>query len=362
MKADGSALVSGTNYAAPVNNFLHSMFSNVQVELNQKCITPQSSLYNYRSMIERLLNFGVDAKATHLTTALFYKDTAGHMNAAEGNTGYMKRLEYALAGEIDMESPIHSDIFNQNKYLLNGIQMVMKFFKAKPEFALITTAADTNQYKIKILEAVLLIRKLKIAPAVLVAHANTLLRHPARYNIVRCELKSMTIPSNIQNTTLENIFLGQLPQRIVVVFVNAAAFNGNLKSNPFNFEHFNHNYLNVSTDSNLHITPLKPNFTSKLYVSSYNTLFTNTGINFSDSGSDISREEYANGYNMSVFDLTSDITAHEAHWGAQSSGSLRIEVQFEKSLTSPITAIVFAEFNNLIEIDKHRQITLDYSA
>lgn len=338
------------------------MFTNVQVELNQKCITPQSSLYNYRSMIERLLNYGLDAKSTHLTSALFYKDTAGHMTASDENKGYLKRLEYAMGGEIDMESPIHSDIFNQNKYLLNGIQMVLKFFKAKPEFALITTATDTDKYKIKILEAVLIIRKLKMNPAVLVAHANTLLRHSARYNIVRCELKSMTIPSNIQSTTLENIFLGQLPQRIVVVFVDAAAFNGNLRLNPFNFEHFNHNYLNVSTDSNLHITPLKPNFKAKLFVSSYTNLFTNTGINFSDSGSDISREEFANGYNISVFDLTSDITAHEAHWCAQTSGSLRIEVQFDESLKSPITAIVFAEFNNLIEIDKHRQVSLDYSA
>lgn len=294
--------------------------------------------------------------------SLFYKDTAGHMDGSAENKGCLKRMEYAMGGEIDMESPIHSDIFNQNKYLLNGIQMVLKFFKTKPDFALLTSATDTEKYKIKILEAVLIIRKLKMAPAVLVAHANTLLRHPVRYNIVRCELKSMTIPSNIQNTTLENIFLGQLPQRIVVLFVNASAFNGNLKLNPYNFEHFNHNYLSVSTDSNLHITPLKPNYKSKLYVSSYNTLFTNTGINFGDSGSDITRTEFANGYNMSVFDLTPDITAHEAHWCAQTSGSLRIEVQFDESLKSPITAIVFAEFNNLIKIDKHRQISLDYSA
>lgn len=359
---EGESLVRDKNFVAPVNNFLHSMFSNVQVELNQKCITPQSSLYNYRAMIENILNYSGESKKTHLTTSLFYKDTATKMNAEAGNAGYEKRLNIALNGEFDMESHIHSDIFNQNKYMVNGVQMVLKFFKAKPDFALYTVASDTAKYKIKITEAVLLIRKLKMSPAILVAHANVMLKHPARYSIVKCELKTITIPKNVMSTTLDNIFLGQLPQRIIVLFVDALAFNGTLKSNPFNFEHFNHNYLSVATDAALHVTPLKPNYAAKLYIQSYNTLYTNTGINFSDTGSDITREEFANGYNISVFDLTSDISAHDPHWGAQNTGSLRIEVQFAQNLTKTVTAIVYAEFNNLIEIDKHRQVSLDFAA
>lgn len=80
-----------------------------------------------------------------------------------------------------------------------------------------------------------------MSPAILVTHANVMLRHPAWYSIVKCELKAITIPRAVMSTTLDNIFLGQLPQLIIVVFVDAMAFNGTLKSNPFNFEHFNHN-------------------------------------------------------------------------------------------------------------------------
>lgn len=41
----------------PVNNWLHSMFSQVDVYLNQKCITPPNNCYPYRAYIENLLNY-----------------------------------------------------------------------------------------------------------------------------------------------------------------------------------------------------------------------------------------------------------------------------------------------------------------
>lgn len=354
--------IAATSSVAPVNNFLHSLFSNVQIELNQKCITPQSGLYHYRAMVENVLNFGSDATKSHLSTSMFYKDSAGHMEADENNSGYIKRRGIARRGVFDLESHIHADIFNQNKYMISGVQMGVKFYRAKPEFALIKLATDATNYKIKIHEAVLIIRKLKMNPALLVAHANAMLRHTVKYPITRVEVKNITIPRDIMSTTLDNIFLGQIPQRVIVLFVDSASFNGSMTTNPFNFEHFNHTYLTVATDSSQHQTPLKPNYAANLYISSYNTLFTATGVNFSDSGCTITHDEYASGFNMTVFDLTSDITAHEPHLNAQHSGSLRIEIQFAANLTRAVTAIVFAEFNNLIEISKLREVSCDFSS
>lgn len=354
--------LTADNPVAPVNNFLHSMFSNIQIELNQKSITPMNGLYGYRAIIENLLNYGAEAKETHLTSSLFYKDTAGSMTAVDDNAGYLKRREYAQSGEFDMESHIHADIFNQNKYMLNGIHFLIKFYRAKADFCLITKSTDNVKYKVKITDATLIIRKLKMAPALLIAHAQTMNKYTAKYPISRVELKSVTIPAFVQNQNLNNILLGQMPRRIIVLFVDGASFSGTLKTNPFDFQHFNHTFLNTSTDSSMHVTPLKPNFETKLYISSYNSIFNATGVNFSDAGCNISRHEYANGYAMSVFDLTPDISSHETFWSATSSGSLRIEVNFAESLGRPITAIIYAEFNSLIEIDRHRNVVLDYSA
>lgn len=347
---------------APVNNFIHSLFSNVQIELNNKAITSQTGNYAYRALIENLLNYGADAKESHLTTSLFYKDTSGNMGAVETNLGYVKRRQYAQNGEFDMESVIHSDIFNSNKYMLNGVQMLIKLFKSKAQFALMTAAGDEAKYVIHVTDAVLLVRKLKMSDALLIAHATTMLKHSAFYPITRVETKNITIGKDIQNFVLDNVVLGQIPQRVLIGFVDAASYNGDFHGNPFDFQHFNHNFLTIATDSSVHVTPLKPNYAKKLFISSYNTLFYATGITFSDSGSDITREDFANGYNLSVFDLTPDLSAHEAHYTQPSTGSLRIEVQFDKNLAKPITAIIFLEYTNCIEIDRFRTVSIDYAA
>ena len=66
-----------------VNNFLHSLFKQVDVYLKEKQVTQAMGTYSYRSYLETLLNYGPSAKESQLTAALFYKDTAGKMDVAD---------------------------------------------------------------------------------------------------------------------------------------------------------------------------------------------------------------------------------------------------------------------------------------
>ena len=65
----------------PVNNFMHSMFSQVEVSLGDTLITPQTNLYPYRAMVETLLNYSEDSKKSYLTSAMYYQDKAGVMDS-----------------------------------------------------------------------------------------------------------------------------------------------------------------------------------------------------------------------------------------------------------------------------------------
>ena len=60
----------------PVTNFLHSLFDNVTLCLNNKQIENTNSPYAYRAYIENLLNFNQQAKETHLQSCLFAKDVS----------------------------------------------------------------------------------------------------------------------------------------------------------------------------------------------------------------------------------------------------------------------------------------------
>jgi len=79
---------NGTDLAAgaavgPVNLFLHSLFSQEDISLNGTLITSSTNTYPYRAMIETLLSYGMDAKTSQLTSALYYKDTAGNMDSVD---------------------------------------------------------------------------------------------------------------------------------------------------------------------------------------------------------------------------------------------------------------------------------------
>ena len=59
-----------TEEVGPVNNFMHSLFSQIDINFNQKPISPPNNAYPYRAYIESLLNYGPDAKESHLSTVM----------------------------------------------------------------------------------------------------------------------------------------------------------------------------------------------------------------------------------------------------------------------------------------------------
>jgi hypothetical protein len=43
-------------------------------------------------------------------------------------------------------------------------------------------------------------------------------------------------------------------------------------------------------------------------------------------------------------------------------GNLCVEIHFDEALAGTINVVLYAEFDNVIEIDRNRQVLFDYSA
>lgn len=367
-------LTADANNFGPVNNLLHSLFNQVDVSFNQKTVSTCGNTYAYRSYIETLLNYGSDAKESHLTSALWYNDTSGQMeaqrctpneaNPVHKNNGLQSRLEYCKNNKtVDMIGHLHCDVFNQDKFLLNGVEMTLRLVRSKNDFCLMQPQAGALSRKIVIKDISLLVRRVKINPNLLIAHAKTLSHSTAKYPITRVEVKTFTLHRGILGDTLDNVILGQLPKRIILGFVDNRAYNGNKQLNPFNFQHFNVNYLSLYVDGvQIPGKPLQPNYTDGTFITSYHTLYSGSGIHFSNEGNVIKRDEYPNGYCLYAFDLTPDLSAHCAsHWNLVKQGCVRIEVNFAEALGQTVNCILYAEFDNVLEIDSSRQVAVDFT-
>ena len=134
VRAVGTELAPDTP-VAPVNNWLHSLFSQVDVYLNDTLVTPSSNTYPFRAYVDTLLSYGAEAKTTQLTSQLWYKDTAGHMDATTadgGNTGLVERRRHISESRVvEMMGRLHVDLFLQDRFLLNGVSVKIGSYVAK---------------------------------------------------------------------------------------------------------------------------------------------------------------------------------------------------------------------------------------
>ena len=186
---------------------------------------------------------------------MFYKDNFGKMVAvnpvaddADANMGLNARYAFTKQSQtVDMIGPIHSDIFFQDRLILNGVNLRLKLNRAKNSFCLVSSAGGAN-HKVVITEAILYVRKVKVAPSIALGHAAALKQATAKYPIRRVDCKVLSIPGGFGSFTPDNLFLGHIPKRLVLVLVDTEAYNGTYASNPFNFKHHNLTQVGVYVD------------------------------------------------------------------------------------------------------------------
>ena len=367
VRANGNNLAD-TDTVGPVNNFLHSLFSQVDVSLNGTLITNSTNTYPYRAYIENLLSYGSAAKKSQLTAALFYKDEAGKMDKAnplaggddDKNSGLATRATFtAESREVDLLGRIHTDIFFQSRYMLNEVNVKIKLTRSRDAFCLMGSGDQT--FKVVVASAALIVRKVKVSPSVYLAHAKTLESGMAKYPIRRVICKAFTIPAGFLDSSQEKLFSGQLPSRLIVGCVDNRAYNGDKSRNPFNFQHFSLSELAVYLDGQLHgIKPLTLDFANRQYITSYMSLFNGTGKQNRDEGNGIDRDDYADGYALYAFDLSPDLSEND-HFNLTRQGTVRLDMKFAVALPHTVTVVVYAEFENIIEIDRNRNVVFDFN-
>jgi hypothetical protein len=156
MDDDDTALDDGADVGY-VSLWVHSLFSDVSVSLNENLVSPPTSLYPYRAYIEILLSKGPAAKESRLTGVMWYKDTPGHQDKrTTDNKGFTSRKALtAQTRSLQMKGKLHLDLFCQEKYLLNHVDLKIKLRRSQDVFALM---ADADNYEIIIKDLALFVR------------------------------------------------------------------------------------------------------------------------------------------------------------------------------------------------------------
>ncbi|GFR10292.1 uncharacterized protein F54H12.2 [Trichonephila clavata] len=297
-----------------------------------------------------------------LLSALFHKDTAGahdNVTATSTNAGFISRKNICkLSKTVDLIGILHFDLASQPKLLLNGVDIKIKLERHKDSFFLMSA---NDSFKIAIASASLFIRKINVAPSIILAHEKALERGVIKIPTRRVEVQSFALGNGLQSFTIANAFIGQLPTRLILSFVSNEAYNGNLAKNPFKFHHYDLNYLSILDGSKMiPAIPYQPNFENDIYARSYLSLFTDLSRFHNSQNININYEEYKSGYTLYAIDLTPDLASGECHTSINRTGNIAIDVKFAKPLPETVSLIAYAQYRNTIEIDKARNVFTDY--
>ena len=359
---DARTNLEANEQVAPECNFLPTLWSQCDLFLNGTLVTQSNNNYPYRAYIESLLSFGKEAKDSQLSSIVWYRNTAGHFDERDdANLGYAKRKELAAnCRQIDMIGRLHLDLAFQNRYLLNGVEIRIRLIRSKNQFCLHGNNANT---KVSLKDVALFCRKVKPNPAVQLAHTKALLHGTAKYPLRRVEVKTFTVPQGNRSISKENLFLGQLPTRLVFGVVDNDAYKGVITKSPFNFKHNDINFAAIYRDGvQIPSKSLQPDFAGDCFICSYFGLYSQTGQYYHDTGNDISREQYKKGCALFAFDLTPQLNSSDEVFELIKNGNIRLELHFAEATPHTLTVIVFAEHDNLLEIDRERHVAFDYTA
>ena len=366
VNADGSA--AGAKMVAPINLTLHSLFNQVDVQLQQQLVSSTGSqTYGYKAYIETLLDYGHEAKNTQLQAQCFYKDKAGRMDFIgrdpdeEGHQvpdddGMTIRLFRFLSGRTaELIGPLMVDICQQDRLILNGVEIQVKLWPSKDAFHMMSSE-ENPAFKMEITEATLKVCKVTPTPTLLVAHSAALKENNALYPYLKTQLKTFNVPSGQYNFLLDDLYQGQIPSHLVIAMVKSKGFTGDYTLNPYNLEMFKINSLAVYlNDESMPGKPLQLNTEgglADLYSAAYYSMFTALNRDGENWGNDINLFEFGHGYGLFVFDLL------PGEQPALQKANVRIEGAFSEVLAENITIIVYGKFPAMLEITSARSVLI----
>ncbi|XP_015781335.1 uncharacterized protein F54H12.2-like [Tetranychus urticae] len=246
--------------AEMAKNFGNALFEQIDLFLNGVNLSQASNMYHYQAFLEEIL-FRFPSQIDQ-----------GNYSKKEGSFVVPNRV-------YDLYFRLHLPICQQDRLLINGVPMVFKFTRSTPTFPVwASTVADTNTYKAKIESLALHIKRVKLFPDAMSSLLNTLSKSSAKYFVIRNEMKNFTLTKGINMTTIENLFTGILPKRIILGLVDESSFAGDRKSNPFLFKNYGVSHLALNVDGNCIPTiPYQPDYENNIYMREFINLYRYTG-------------------------------------------------------------------------------------
>ena len=348
-----AALPSGEKVST-VNNIFNSLWSSINVQLNETEITdPSSRWYAFKSYFENHLSYSTPTKENILAFKGYIKDTPGKFDDVgnggrnSSNDGYLKRQKmFEESKWVYFCINIHADITTLRKFIPPNVKMMLELRRNSDEFCLLSHKSIDN-FKIELEDVRVRVNRIESSTEVSKYYANELkMGKMPRLSIDRSLLKTYTVSQGRMDLSEYNIISGrQLPDQIIIGVLEEGAHSGDITKNPFHFQDFDISEACLVVNGRREPPEIyRVNKDTGDKADLYNSFLENVGVGIDDRECGITYDDFYGGSFLLVWDRTQD-KCNRFHRHKQDSGSIDVHLKTKTALQKTVTIVIYATYS-----------------
>jgi hypothetical protein len=350
-------------------NSAQSMIDKIEILINGNIVSDLSQIrYSIKSYLETLLSCS-KGSTNHLSPlALWYMDEPGKHNLVElegtnTNSGFVARNKLIKGSKwCYFNLPLHIDIFQIRKLWPSGLNLQVRIYRSSPNFILMSGESNKT-YQIEYSQLELEFSKCTLNPKIQQAHQLRLVNKNMHIDFDKVVIYETSLKENQTLVNIPNLYQGALPTILLAVIIKTEALSGSLTTNPLCFEHLNVKEYCLRINGIQHPTfairtDFKPDGdTTEAYARLYDVLKLGRGTREHF----VTMEHFKGGCFIMPYDISVDSCLGQ-HRHPPTQGIISMHFQFEKGLVDAYTLIVYASFQDFIEVDSNNHVFLSTGA
>lgn len=341
-----------------INNIGYGMFESVDLYISDQKVTKSESHYPWWTYLYNLLYTTEQYCNTILEAGnCWYRDTPGQfdnfdLSKTVANDGYRQRRSSVSGRGTWLGVPLLLNT-TVSRLIPAQTEITLKFNRAPTNLVLL--ASNELEYKIRITDAKVQVPRINMFDHIHKNYEKILNSKGFLYPGLNPIVRTKTISSGDQNIDWTP-FTGKLPQRIYIFQIAQSAYNGQLDRNPYNFQNFMMNKIQVF--KNGRSLPMGQGLKNLPGDLKQLRMFQSTAsaINSPDTFK-IRYYEYVFGYFVIAVDISSDLSTDCDYDNPERYGSLRLVIDYAKALDEATTIFCVGEIQEILKIDSNRNPT-----
>ena len=355
LNPDGTSTITSDKLSL-TDGFFHRIFQSVSVYLNGIQVE-NNPHYGLLNIVKSYLNMNPD-KLSSFGANMGYKEfdfeedvAAGFFTAATIREKNLIRK--CKNSSIHMFGPINLDLGDVSSYLLDKIDLRLRFELVPPSILIKTTDAAAYTYRVETCK--LWVERLTPVPSAMIALNKVMTQNmqTVEYLFNRQLLKTMIMPQQQTSLTIDNIFQGIIPHKLIIFVMDQKALNGDYKKNSSYFIDNNINSIKVEVNGT-NLSNISCKFPDNIAQVFYETM-RNIGI---DHNTLLNYDNFTKGKAIFCFDTRSSDAAEVVY--IEKTGLLRISLVCDAPTNDNRVVFVVGHTTGLLETNIDRRIFTNY--